>query len=78
VLGPGPVNLNEMYFSTLDRDNDGHHGYNCAMHFGGGWWFRNCAHAFFNIIWSPGSYDVRWYQKFLPVSEEKETFIMIK
>ncbi|XP_061167820.1 fibroleukin-like [Saccostrea echinata] len=41
--------LSGMYFSTLDRDNDGWvEGHCAADHGGGGWWFNECYLAFLN------------------------------
>jgi len=32
---------NGMQFTTFDRDND-HGSHNCAVRYGGGWWFNSC------------------------------------
>ena len=33
---------NGMKFTTYDRDNDLHSTYNCAAHYGGGFWYYSC------------------------------------
>ncbi|ESO97746.1 hypothetical protein LOTGIDRAFT_96849, partial [Lottia gigantea] len=39
-LGEMLRTLNNSRFSTYDRDND-HMAINCAMKYGGGWWYNN-------------------------------------
>ena len=38
---------NGQYFTTYDRDNDIWSN-NCAYHFQGGWWYRDCTYANLN------------------------------
>jgi len=44
----GPSSLNNMNFTTFDRDNDAHSGVNCAESYKGGWWYRSCHNANLN------------------------------
>ena len=39
--------INEMKFTSCDRDNDLGSGYNCA-HYNGGWWHDQCTHIHLN------------------------------
>ncbi|XP_062904601.1 fibrinogen-like protein 1-like protein [Mobula hypostoma] len=36
------LHIDNMMFSTRDKDNDGNPTVNCAEVYGGGWWFNNC------------------------------------
>jgi len=51
-----------MMFTTYDRDNDPWTSYtgNCAVHNGGGFWYRNCAYANANNVRGRGE-NFRWY-----------------
>ncbi|XP_048732416.2 ryncolin-1-like [Ostrea edulis] len=47
-------NLNGMYFTTKDKDNDKTRGYNCAAgaaYHTGGWWYNNCTHSDLNGVY---------------------------
>ena len=45
-------NLNNMYFSTRDRDNDRYYrGGSCAVKFHGGWWYNSCSMSNLNGRW---------------------------
>ena len=47
-LGDHLQDMDGQLFSTLDNDNDNDAGRNCALDFGGGWWFNACAEVNFN------------------------------
>jgi len=58
----GSHSLNNMNFTTFDRDNDRASHLNCAALHRGGWWYRSCYYANLNglhrnkrIIWYNGS-----------------------
>ena len=66
---PGPFDamagghsLNNMYFSTFDRDNDVHGG-QCAASHKGGWWYRSCQHSNLNGLHTSNAITLRivWY-----------------
>ena len=47
----GSFSLNNMKFTTRDRDNDRWNGKNCAVHIignAGGWWRHSCSNIFPN------------------------------
>ena len=44
----GSYSLNNMYFTTFDRDNDAWSGGNCAVTYKGAWWHRDCFEANLN------------------------------
>lgn len=58
TVGPGtgagsyaplpPINNNNRYFSTLDRDNDQISSKNCGYMDQGGWWYYDCNYANLN------------------------------
>lgn len=69
------VNLNNIPFSTPDRDNDMDKGGSCAASLGSGWWFNLCHLANLNgqygqahaqgaryLVWFTWHEDVRSYQ----------------
>ncbi|XP_064545439.1 fibroleukin-like [Drosophila montana] len=33
---------NKQKFSTYDHENDSHPNQNCALYYGGGWWYKHC------------------------------------
>ena len=45
---PIQVSLNNMQFSTYDRDNDFWSEGNCAANWQGAWWYRSCANSNLN------------------------------
>jgi len=46
---------NGMLFTAITRDNDLIPTANCAIIFGGAWWFTNCA------IWCPTAVSPVWF-----------------
>src|SRR6218665_734320 len=51
--------LDGMYFSTFDNDNDRDvSNYNCAMSYGGGWWFNYCCQACLTCSYNSNAF--RW------------------
>ncbi|XP_062594025.1 ficolin-1-like [Saccostrea cucullata] len=66
-----------MKFTTYDQDNDPSPG-NCAVGYGGGWWFRNCYQAFLNGPWASPKWSNPWGGTVSSGSDVKETVIMIK
>ncbi|KAI8747778.1 BgiBFREP12.17 [Biomphalaria glabrata] len=55
---------NNMFFTTFDRDNDIHSGYNCAEHSSGAWWYRYCHYSNLNGQWgsTSGYKGMIWYE----------------
>ena len=55
--------LNNMAFSTKDRDNDIYSPFNCAVHWTGAWWYRDCQYSNLNGKYLGNKADangVRW------------------
>jgi len=55
--------LNNMYFSTFDRDNDAAGGSDCAVAFKGAWWYRSCTWSNLNGLHtsSTSHQHIAWY-----------------
>ncbi|XP_061190066.1 fibroleukin-like [Saccostrea echinata] len=66
-----------MYFSTADRDYDKTGG-NCALSWGGGWWFNACSDAFLNGPWAPERWRNPWYPTVSYGGIVGKTLMMIK
>ena len=50
-----PWMTNGQWFTTLDSDNDGYEGVNCASR--AGWWFNNCGISVLNVgVWGTLAY----------------------
>ncbi|XP_061190523.1 fibrinogen alpha chain-like [Saccostrea echinata] len=70
--------LSGMSFTTQDRDNDGQSGYNCAVMYGGGWWYNACHIAFLNGPWSPGDWSLPWSPTVKSGSSVSGTVMLIR
>ena len=60
----GSANLNNMAFSTKDRDNDRWSSGNCAVSYTGAWWYNWCQHSNLNGKYlgeKSNSNGVVWY-----------------
>ena len=66
------INLNGMFFTTKDRDNDENSG-NCANISNGGWWYKSCAEAFLTGTYEASNteFKSRWGGWFLSEAEMK-------
>ncbi|XP_062589910.1 fibroleukin-like [Saccostrea cucullata] len=70
--------LSGMYFTTPDRNNDRYSVYNCAVNYGGGWWYNSCHAAFLNGKWSPATWKDPWYPILKSGSLIRGTMMLIK
>ncbi|XP_061190516.1 fibroleukin-like [Saccostrea echinata] len=76
--GRSDKNLSGMYFTTQDRDNDGNGGANCAVNWGGGWWFNYCHEANLNGPWYPAVWRKAWSPTLQDGSSVRKTMMLIK
>ena len=71
-LHTGGYNLNNMMFTTKDRDNDVCDGCNCAVDWTGAWWYRNCHNCNLNGKYlgnTNGDHKgIIWYDDFRSIS----------
>jgi hypothetical protein len=51
---------NEMQFTTCDKDNDKDQKHNCALRYGGGWWYNKCYYANLNGLYDDNSNSTDW------------------
>ncbi|XP_078330697.1 microfibril-associated glycoprotein 4-like [Crassostrea virginica] len=70
-------NLDGMFFTTFDQDND-MYPKNCAISFGGGWWFNACHYAFLNGPMKSGKWVSPWNPLFADGALINSTVMMIK
>ena len=72
----GSYSVNNMQFTTRDRDNDKGNNYNCAVHHAGGnaggWWYNFCSHIFLNNQYN------NYYSVYLNNQRHSLPFIEIK
>ncbi|XP_062577547.1 uncharacterized protein LOC134239392, partial [Saccostrea cucullata] len=80
MLDTGDSNhdLSGMYFTTPDKNNDRDSVYNCAVNYGGSWWYNSCHAAFLNGKWSPATWKDPWYPILKSGSLIRGTMILIK
>lgn len=66
-----------MSFTTFDQDND-LFPINCAVLFGGGWWFNACHLAFLNGPMASISWGGPWLPDFVNGEFLNQTVMMIR
>ena len=64
-IGDGLRKSDNMYFTTKDRDNDRLPPDNCAISYGGGWWYEHCFDAYLTGLYPDGKkenaeYSMSW------------------
>lgn len=69
--------LRGMSFTTFDQDND-LFPFNCAVWFGGGWWFNACHLAFLNGPMASISWGGPWVPDFVNGEFLNQTVMMIR
>ncbi|XP_061174803.1 angiopoietin-related protein 7-like [Saccostrea echinata] len=69
--------INNMMFSTPERDNDGIY-IHCAKNHKGGWWFNGCHDAYLNGPYGSSSWDQPWFPVLSKGTEIEKTAMMIK
>jgi hypothetical protein len=82
VVGNSMASHNGHLFTTLDRDNDGKSGSNCAIEWHGAWWYRACANSNLNAEYGgPGVSGYRynhWHHWKSNRESLKETYMMVR
>ncbi|XP_062571135.1 fibroleukin-like [Saccostrea cucullata] len=71
-------NLNGMYFTTWDRDNDRHPGHCVFRHGGSGWWYNHCHDACLNGPWDSEIWEQPWDPPIAYGTEVRGTLMMVR
>ncbi|XP_056003548.1 fibrinogen-like protein A [Ostrea edulis] len=70
--------INGMKFTTYDQDND-YYTKNCAIRWGGGWWFNDCTDVFLNGLYNPPENWLQpWYPPYMDGKDVARTKMMIR